>query len=213
MEAPDWLGSFIRGSCYRPHFGATRRRNSTPLGYYGRSRCQAALPPAARLTVGAFGFLTSRQCRDQRASNDAQTRRTAPALLRASGGPLFQLWFDASLTANEPERTKMHGRLAREWPPIPPRRGIQSIGGGRTGSQQCQVQEPSLPQHSQTNKLYCQSPSCVRAPAVAIDHPGCAWLTAHGTRLCAHAPNPAMHRTSAANRAIFNTASVILSLH
>ena len=43
----------------------------------------------------------------------------------------------------KPERITMRGRLAREWPPIPPRRGMQSIGGGRTSSQHCQSQEPS----------------------------------------------------------------------
>jgi hypothetical protein len=32
----------------------------------------------------------------------------------------------------------------------------------------------------------------------------------HGTRLCAHALNPTMHRASAANTATFNTASIML---
>jgi hypothetical protein len=64
----------------------------------------------------------------------------------------------------EPKRTKMRDRLAREWPPIPPRRGMQSIGGGQTSSQQRQLQEPSQPQHSRTHKLYFQGPSYVRAP-------------------------------------------------
>jgi len=41
---------------------------------------------------------------------------------------------------------------------------MQSIGGGRTSSQQRQFQEPSQPQHSRTNKLYFQGPSCVAAP-------------------------------------------------
>src|SRR5262249_20692952 len=50
----------------------------------------------------------------------------------------------------------MRGRLAREWPPIPPRKGMHSIGGGRTSSQQRQFQEPSQPQHSRTHKLYFQ---------------------------------------------------------
>jgi hypothetical protein len=62
-------------------------------------------------------------------------------------------------SGNEPERTKMRGRLAREWRPIPPRRGMQSIGG-RTSSQQHQFQEPSQPQHSRTNKFSFQGPSC-----------------------------------------------------
>jgi hypothetical protein len=40
------------------------------------------------------------------------------------------------------------------------------------------------------------------------------WLyDRHGTRLCAHAPNPAMHRTSDANTATLNTASIMLPLH
>ena len=41
---------------------------------------------------------------------------------------------------------------------------MQSFGGGRTSSQQCQFQEPSQPQHSRTNKFYFQGPSCVAAP-------------------------------------------------
>jgi len=32
----------------------------------------------------------------------------------------------------------------------------------------------------------------------------------YGTRLCAHALNPTMHKTSAANTAAFNTASIML---
>jgi hypothetical protein len=32
----------------------------------------------------------------------------------------------------------------------------------------------------------------------------------HGTRLCAHAPNPTMHSTNVANTAILNTASIML---
>ena len=56
------------------------------------------------------------------------------------------------------------GRLAREWPPIPPRRGMQSIGGRWTNSQQHQFQEPSQPQHSRPNKFSFQGPACVRAP-------------------------------------------------
>jgi hypothetical protein len=40
------------------------------------------------------------------------------------------------------------------------------------------------------------------------------WLyDRHGTRLCAHAPNPAMHKTSAANTATLNIASIMLPLH
>jgi hypothetical protein len=35
----------------------------------------------------------------------------------------------------------------------------------------------------------------------------------HETRLCAHAPNPPMHRASATNTAAFNTASIMASLH
>jgi hypothetical protein len=34
--------------------------------------------------------------------------------------------------------------------------------------------------------------------------------SAHGTRLCAHALNPTMHRASAANTATLNTASIML---
>src|SRR5262249_46420727 len=65
---------------------------------------------------------------------------------------------------NQPERTTMRGRLAREWPPTPPRRGTQSNGGRRTSSQPHQFQEASQPQHSRTNKLYFQAPSCVSPP-------------------------------------------------
>src|SRR5215813_2901801 len=55
----------------------------------------------------------------------------------------------------EPERTTMRDRLAKEWPPIPPRRGIQSIDARRTSSQQHQFQELSQPQNSRTNELNC----------------------------------------------------------
>jgi hypothetical protein len=65
---------------------------------------------------------------------------------------------------DEPERTKMRDRLAREWPPIPPRRGMQSIGGRWTSSPQRQSQEPSQPQHSRTNKFSFQGPSCWSPP-------------------------------------------------
>src|SRR5262245_16824629 len=49
----------------------------------------------------------------------------------------------------------MRDRLAKEWPPIPPRRGIQSIDARRTSSQQHQFQELSQPQNSRTNELNC----------------------------------------------------------
>jgi len=84
----------------------------------------------------------------------------------------------------------MRGRLAREWPPILPRRGMQSIGGGRTNNQQRQSQEPSQPQHSQTNKLYCQSSSCVRAPAAGA-------FCAHPSTQRRDRPSPSIARSRA----------------
>src|SRR5262249_34397650 len=44
--------------------------------------------------------------------------------------------------------------------------------------------------------------------AAAWREASCSWR--HGTRLRAHAPNPTMHRTSTANTATFNTASIML---
>src|SRR5262249_54124194 len=46
-------------------------------------------------------------------------------------------------------------------------RGMQSVGGGRTSSQQRQFQEPSQPQHSRMRKFCFQSPSCFGAPALS----------------------------------------------
>src|SRR5262249_25643951 len=72
---------------------------------------------------------------------------------------------------DEPERARMRGRLAREWPPIPPRRGMQSNGGRRTSSQKHQLQEPSQPRCSRTHKLYFQGPSFARAPENTAPRP------------------------------------------
>jgi hypothetical protein len=103
-----------------PHSASTKLRAPTRIFKGGKRSYVVDYFPqsssASRFTAGAFGFLTFTQCGG--ASNDAQTRRAAPALLRASGGPLFQLRFDAGLAADEPERTKMRGRLAGEWQPI-----------------------------------------------------------------------------------------------
>ena len=41
---------------------------------------------------------------------------------------------------------------------------MHSNGGRRTSSQPHQFQEASQPQHSRTNKLYFQAPSCVSPP-------------------------------------------------
>jgi hypothetical protein len=78
--------------------------------------------------------------------------------------PLQFISFRSRMFNDGLERTMMRGRPAREWPPIPPRRGMQSFGGGQTSSQQCQFQEPSQPQHSRTNKSYSQGPSSEPPP-------------------------------------------------
>ena len=85
----------------------------------------------------------------------------APNLSRPRASPLALSGTGSIHQASDgPERITMRGRLAREWSPIPPRKGMQSIGGCRTSSQQRQSQEPSQPQHSRTNKFFFQGPSC-----------------------------------------------------
>jgi len=71
----------------------------------------------------------------------------------------------------------------------------------------------TLPGSSTSRRDYETSPASfffgMRNKLFASENPSVLYER-HGTRLCAHALNPTMHRTRAANTATFNIASIML---
>src|SRR5215472_14860896 len=88
-------------------------------------------------------------CRGQQMANRSPLASSRRSIERLTPRKFIPKIFDPNY--------RRASRLAREWPPIPPRRGKRSNGGHRTSSQKHQLQEASQPQHSRTNKLYFQN--------------------------------------------------------